>query len=665
MPQVSEQSSLRDLSCKHLFNASEDGLIVLTKDFQILEINQSAKDLLGIEEGIPAQISKFLSLQKVELSQLWHKPLSHFWMRNQFSFEFSSKPLTDAGGQAQGVLIRLKNLATQKLYEQHINEAQWRYNKLLALSERRSDEIALLHSVRDALNSANDRSSICQIVVERSSDLYGYNLLSIYLIENNHLILQHQVGYKSYIESLSLEKGVMGKVARTGQAALINSDHTDPDLVWAFEGIQSEVCVPIEVNQQVIGVFNIESLDGYLAESDLSLAKTLAGYVGEAFRRIKLLETLQEREKSYRDLVENADDIIYTISLAGYFIYANPTTEKLTGYSQEKLKQIHFLELIRPDYQAASRNHYEEQFKKRLDSSHFVFPMMSAQGEEHWLSQKVRLIWNEGRIQYMQAFSRDITEQVKTEQALANHTKALERANRDLQKFSFITAHDLQEPLRKMRTFSDRLSKKYNAQFDDQGKLYLNRLSQAAQRMQHLIGDIQLFSFIGTELKESEVDLNLLLKTWEKQNISLIEEADAHISYPDLPVLNADAHHLRLLFGHLLTNALKFRRANVPVKIELNFCDLSDWLEFSITDNGSGFDATYSEKIFEVFQTLHCDKETLGNGMGLALCRKIVDTYGGSISATTQKGAGSTFSLRLPSSMKLSMPQDAERFSQS
>ena len=657
---------LKDLSCRHLFEASEDGLVVLTPSLQVLEANSIAQQLLLGEQTFAEQkiregLFKLLLEHGIETKQICQTPLTFNWSFQAQSYRFISIPLKNAESETEGAMIRLKNLNAEKVFEQHLHDAQWRYNKLLALSERRAEEISLLHSVRDALNSAPNRDSICRIVVERSSEIYGYNLVSLYLVVGQELHMQHQVGYETFIERLNIHSGVMGKVARTARATLINPDCPDPDLIWAFEGIQAEVCVPILIDGQVIGVFNIESLDTHLTEADLNLATTLAAYISSAFERITLLETLQEREKKYRELVENADDIIYNISLSGYFLYVNPATERLTGYSQEQLKHLHFLNLIRPDFQARAMQMYEEQFKTRLETSQFIFPLITAKGEERWLSQKVRLVWKEGRILHMQAYSRDITEQVYAEQALASHAKALERANNDLAKFSFVSAHDLQEPLRKIRTFSDRLQQKYAVLFDAQAHRYLNRIDEAAKRMQRLLEEVQLFSHIGSELKEEAIDLNSLVRTWLEQNAVRLDQLGAKVSLDSLTLLKADGHHMRLLIHHLLENALKFHRKDQPLELDIRQNQTEDWLELRFNDNGQGFEDTYLDRIFEVFQTLHSDKENLGNGMGLALCRKIVTVYGGSISAKSQKGQGSSFLVRLPKKLIIDTVVDAER----
>ncbi|MCA9836466.1 MAG: PAS domain S-box protein [Trueperaceae bacterium] len=651
------QSDLLKLSCKQLFSASELGLIVLTRAGEVAEVNQKALELLETTEAeLGPKLAQLFASQQTK-----YLPFKHIFADLQL--ELDSSPILDGEAKAQGSLIRVTSLSSQKLLEQHLNETQWRYDKLLTLSERRAEEIALLHSIRDTLENARDTKSICQLVVERCAEVYAYNLVSLYLISGEELLMQYQVGYETFIERLSLDRGVMGRVARTGEAALINAETPDPDLIWAFSGIKAEVCVPLISRTRVIGVLNIESLESDLSASDLNLAKTLAAYTSNALERVELLETLQEREKTYRELVEQADDIIYTISLSGYFLYVNPATESLTGYSQEELKTRHYLELIRSDYRAQTAALYEQQFKQRLATTQFVYPILTAQGEERWLSQKVRLIWQDGRIIYMQAYARDMTSQVLAEQALESHTKALERANRDLQKFSFVSAHDLQEPLRKIQTFANRLAQKYTGQLDEQGSYYLERLSQSARRMQQLLEDIQVFSSIRSDNQLEDLDLKGLIKLLEKKFAPRLREASAVISYGDLPRLRANAYHMRLLFEQLIDNALKFRRPEKALQLRLDVVTSAKDLKLSFYDNGQGFDENYVGRMFEVFQTLHSEKEALGNGMGLALCRKIVEVYGGTISATSKVGEGSCFQIKLPLRMLITPSVEAETVS--
>lgn len=242
----------------------------------------------------------------------------------------------------------------------------------------------------------------------------------------------------------------------------------------------------------------------------------------------------------------------------------------------------------------------------------------------------------------------DITERKKAETELTSTISRLELINRELQEFAFVASHDLQEPLRKIQTFADVLRKRCGASLDEDGTLYLMKMEQAATRMRRLIQDLLQFSRVATRSEPyMSIDLNGIIQ----EVLQIFEqslERGAIVRISDLPVIDADESQIKQLFQNLIGNALKYKKKNVPVEISVySSNDKSDECKIMIEDNGIGFDQEYARKIFAPFQRLH-GKEYEGTGMGLAICRKIVERHGGAIEATSQPGAGSTFIVNLP-----------------
>jgi signal transduction histidine kinase len=241
---------------------------------------------------------------------------------------------------------------------------------------------------------------------------------------------------------------------------------------------------------------------------------------------------------------------------------------------------------------------------------------------------------------------------------LLENIALLESANRDLDRFAFMASHDLQEPLRKIRTFSDLLFVKYQQVLDTPAINYINRIQNAAVRMQTLISDILAFSRINNE-KDTFVNynLNIILQEAIDELDSTIQERKAQLEIQQLPAIDVNPGLIRPLFENLLSNALKYSKKDEPpvinIRSEIITATTSNkepvqYCRIYIQDNGIGFDQVYAEQIFDMFRRLHVHSEFEGTGIGLTLCKKIVEKHNGFISVQSKVGKGSTFIISLP-----------------
>ena len=235
---------------------------------------------------------------------------------------------------------------------------------------------------------------------------------------------------------------------------------------------------------------------------------------------------------------------------------------------------------------------------------------------------------------------------------LRRRTVALERSNRELEEFASVAAHDLQEPLRKVRAFSDRLVSSFGDSLPEQGRSYLLRMHDASERMQQLIDDLLTLSRVTIGGVPFEpVSLNEVTGEVLEDLSMLVHETGAQVDVGDLPTLDADSAQMRELLQNLISNAIKYRRPDMPPMVTITADGdggSDDFCSFSVRDNGIGFDAKYAERIFLVFERLHGMGEYEGTGIGLAVCRKIVERHGGTITARSTPGEGSTFDVTLP-----------------
>jgi light-regulated signal transduction histidine kinase (bacteriophytochrome) len=248
--------------------------------------------------------------------------------------------------------------------------------------------------------------------------------------------------------------------------------------------------------------------------------------------------------------------------------------------------------------------------------------------------------------------SRDISKAKANEQALVHKTQELIRYNKELERFAFIASHDLQEPLRKVRTFAGLVAARSAGKLDAESQQYLSHLQDAAQRMQTLIRDLLAMSRLTSRARPfSRVDLNAVVQRVLADLDLSIQETGAKLEVAQLPEIDADPTQMQQLFQNLIANALKFRDKERPLVVRITLDSLREpgRHQISVEDNGIGFDPKYAERIFEVFQRLHSHQEYGGTGIGLAICQRIVERHDGSIEAHGRPGAGATFVVSLPS----------------
>jgi signal transduction histidine kinase len=240
---------------------------------------------------------------------------------------------------------------------------------------------------------------------------------------------------------------------------------------------------------------------------------------------------------------------------------------------------------------------------------------------------------------------------------LDRQAQELERSNAELEQFAYVASHDLQEPLRKVASFTQLLERRYKGQLDDRADQYISFAVDGAKRMQGLINDLLAFSRVGRLLHEHvEVDAGDLVAQ-ALGNLSLaIEDTGTEVTVDELPRVHGDISLLTGVFQNLISNAVKFR-GDVPARIHVGVRDAGDQWEFSVADNGIGIEPEYAERIFVIFQRLHSKDAYPGTGIGLAMCRKIVEYHGGRIWLDTDVAgtAGTTFRFTLP---KLASPPD-------
>jgi PAS domain S-box-containing protein len=348
-------------------------------------------------------------------------------------------------------------------------------------------------------------------------------------------------------------------------------------------------------------------------------------------------------------ILNSAGEGICGLDIEGKATFVNPTVAKLTRRPIAELIGKTEKDIFFPKGENANGNgaapvtalNPGEQVFYREDGSCFPVEFVKTPLNEN------------GRIVGSVLIFKDITERKRVEETLAQKAAELTRSNAELEQFAFVASHDLQEPLRKIQAFGDRLKVKCEGTQAGEVKDYLDRMQNAAARMRTLINDLLAFSRV---IRSSEpfvqVDLSVVTREVLGDLEVRIEKTGAKIDVGLLPTIEADPMQMRQLLLNLISNALKFQPpGGTPViKVTsrmLNAVSGEPLCELSVQDNGIGFDEKYLDKIFAVFQRLHGRTEYEGTGVGLAVCRRIVDRHHGSIIAHSQPGEGATFLVTL------------------
>jgi len=361
---------------------------------------------------------------------------------------------------------------------------------------------------------------------------------------------------------------------------------------------------------------------------------------------------LAEREELFRQAFENAPIGMALVSPEGNLIRVNNALCQITGYSEGELIRLSLAKIIDPQNLVATLVSCQELIEAKMSFHKVEKQYIHKQGHIIWAIVSISVVYSiSGDPLYFIAQIQDVSERKRYELQQKNLISKLEHSNRELKDFAYVASHDLQEPLRKIQAFGDRLKLKYAEVLDEKGRDYLERMQNAAHRMQILIRDLLNFSRVGTQGQAFlSVALSQIVKEVLGDLETTIEQTRATIEVGDLPIIQADPLQIRQLLQNLISNAIKFHVTEKPpvVKIEAKLLWETALVEIMVSDNGIGFEEKYLDRIFIPFQRLHGRQEYEGTGMGLAICRKIVERHQGNITARSSLGQGTTFVITLP-----------------
>jgi len=358
---------------------------------------------------------------------------------------------------------------------------------------------------------------------------------------------------------------------------------------------------------------------------------------------------LRESEERFRQTFELAGSGMAHVGLDGRFARVNRRLCEILGYRAEELIGKSVKEISHPEDRNLTDAARDRVRAGALEVADFEKRYVHRDGHTVWVDLTVALARDaQGAPLYEIAVFDDITERKHAEAALHAAHEELKRSNAELEQFAYVASHDLQEPLRMVSSYTQLIQRRYGDKLDGDAKEFMHYVVDGAARMKQLIEDLLAYSRVGTKGKEfRDIELEAALKRAVTNLRAAIEEAGAAVTWDPLPRVRGDDGQLAQLFQNLIGNALKFRGAGVP-RVHVSAAEQEQEWEISVRDNGIGIEPQYFERIFMVFQRLHTKGEYPGTGIGLAICKKVVERHGGAIWVTSQPGAGSEFHFTLP-----------------
>jgi PAS domain S-box-containing protein len=605
-----------------LLEAAPDAMVVVNRGGEIVLLNVQAEkqfgyrrdELIGqkVKNIIPEGFAERLvadALRSTEdaLAQQIGTGIELTGRRkngSEFPIEIMLSPLESAEGTL--VTAAIRDISVRKAAEKHLGQMEGRYR-------------GLLEAAPDAMVVVNQGGEIVLLNVQAEKQ-FGYR--------RDELVGQK---VKNIIPEGFAER-LIADGTRTAEVALAQQIGTGIELTGRRKD-GSEF--PIEIM-----LSPLESAEGILVTAairDISVRKAAEQH-------------LSQMEGRYRGLLEAAPDAMVVVNQAGQIVLLNVQAEKQFGYRRDelvgqKVKNIipeGFAERLVADALRSTEDALAQQIGtgieltgRRKDGSEFPIELMLSPLESA-----------EGIL--VTAAIRDITTRKTAEAHLLNKVEELNRSNEELGQFAYIASHDLQEPLRMVASYTQLLSRRYKGKLDSDADEFISFAVDGASRMQRLIQDLLAYSRVGT--KGSDLLDTSCEEALQQALVNLrgsIEESGALVTHDPLPAVLADEMQLVQLFQNLVGNAIKYQSPGIPrIHISAAMNGEKKWI-FSVKDNGLGIDPQYFERIFGMFQRLHKREEFAGTGIGLAICKKIVERHGGSISVESQPGQGSTFHFAL------------------
>ncbi|KFL37102.1 PAS domain S-box protein [Arenimonas donghaensis] len=560
------------------------------------------------------------------------------------------------GDRVTGVFGIAQDISLLRKHQRDLSEA-------LDGAEALSSQLHRLSEASISVNRDLDEATLYQQLVDRAREIIGAHqaVVSVESGDGRSQLLNAVSLSDKYAQWRDYDvpidgSGIYVRVGERQQPMRMTQAELEAHPGWRNFGAESArhppmrgwLAVPmVGSDGKTLGILQLsDKYRGEFSEDDEQVALQFSQMAVIAIERARLLARLQVRDRFFEMSLEVF--VVYDPA-SGRWVQVNQMLADITGYSREELLARPILDFIHPDDAPSTRERSNELGQGRKVQTSFVNRYVSKAGEVRWME------WMSAPAQdgLVYAVGRDITQRLQSEAALRQTLADLNARNRELQDFAFIASHDLQEPLRKIRAFADRLQERHADALTAEARDYLDRTCKAASRMQVLINDLLAYSRVAARSKPfTRVKLDAVLAGVVDDLETSLEASGGRVEAGALPVIEADATQMRQLFQNLISNALKFRSPDRPPVIRVEAekeagMDGPGWI-LRFIDNGIGFEPRHAEKVFAPFQRLHGRQEYDGTGIGLAIVRRIVERHRGAIQAEGRPGEGASFVIRLP-----------------
>jgi PAS domain S-box-containing protein len=640
--------------------AAGEGIVIIDSDSRLIFVNPAAGTIFGYapEEliGQPLTI-----LMPEEFREAHRKGIAEYLRTSSRRLSWHSIELP--GLHRTGRHVPLEISFAEALRGENVFFAGF----LRDLSERHWS-IARLeahHAVSEILSTATEEQQALEDILHAVGEHLGFAAGNLWLVKDQEL--QWRAGWQSprtATESFAADsrrrplrpgEGLPGRAWLSEELAWIPSLEQDTNFpranAAAAAHLQSGFAFPIRCNAHVCGVMEYFSTHVRPLEPTLvQILHAIGQQISQFVARQRAQSALQTTETQHRLIFENANDA-FAVSVEERFVYVNQAYATMFGYGHpDRLVGVSIYDTIPNEKHALVREHRQRRMAGLPEPMQYEAGGRRSDGTEFPTEVRATDYWIDGRM-FTLAIMRDTTREHEARDALMRSNAALRRANEDLEQFAYAASHDLQEPLRMIAIFSELLERRHSNALSPDARHLLSTITEGAGRINELVKDLLSYTNAASldAVTAPATDPNKVLDDVRKTLQDLIRSTNATVTSDKLPNLRVHRTHLVQILQNLVSNSLKYHTPGQPPLIHVTSVSSADGMaELLVQDNGIGIEPEYHDRIFGVFKRLH-SRRVPGTGIGLAICKKIVNYYGGAIRVESAPGAGSTFRFTLPS----------------
>jgi PAS domain S-box-containing protein len=602
------------------------------------------------------------------------------------------------------ILAQLFDLTDRFRAEERLRENEARLRSLLEEEERRNREFTLLNRVRSIIVHDMDQQAAIRAVVEGLHELYGYTHVSLYFLKEEGLRLQHQVGYENVIELIPHGVGVSSRVVRTRQPVLLEDVSTDPDFIAPVSNIGSEICVPLFIQENVIGVLNVEMMRAHaLSQADLNLIMSLGEQLSLALHRTQLYETaMEQRELAeklarknaslYSETLSYAEDLeirvverttqyqhakeqveavlnasgdgILLLNLLGVIKQANPALARMLHHEAKSLIGQNFYDIVDTDSRELLRQSVQQVIETG-DQHRVEVQLVPGKGDpvaaEVIIDEMKTSAWGETLVV---CSLRDVTAQRRLENELR---EALDKERQLVElksRFASMASHEFRTPLALIRSSTDLLRMYYDRLSTERRETAYDTILGQVRQLTMLIDDLLVISradTLGSEFNPRPTDIVRLCGSIASE-IQMLSTTHSirYTSPPYIPECLLDADLLRRAISNLLVNAVKYSPGASHVLFSLEHDSKAGQIIIRVQDFGIGIPRDALRNLFDTFFRADNARDIPGTGLGLSIVKRAVEAHHGTVRVDSRENAGSTFIVRLPAAPLLPTPPAPE-----